>query len=63
MAIAKSRVTAQGEVSVPRGKYTFDDIRRVLFGDKKFRRRGLKELNEAKAQYVRKRWAEGRSGL
>jgi AbrB family looped-hinge helix DNA binding protein len=87
MAIAQSRVTAQGQVSVPAavrkvlgvgpgsilewerqgdkvvvrraGKYTFDDIHRALFGDKKVRRRSLRELNEGKAQYIRERYGRG----
>jgi len=84
MAIAQSRVTAQGQVSVPAdvrkalgigpgsileweqedgkvvvrrvGKYTFDDIHRALFGDKKIKRQSLKAMNQAKARYASERY-------
>ena len=90
MVIAQSRVTAQGQVSVPSdvrkalgvgpgsileweqdgekvivrrgGKYTFEDIRRALFGDKKPRRRTLKELNEGKARYIREKYGHLKTG-
>jgi AbrB family looped-hinge helix DNA binding protein len=84
MAMAQSRVTAQGQVSVPAdvrkalgigpgsileweqdgdkvvvrraGKYTFDDIHRALFGDKKIKRQSLKAMNQAKARYASARY-------
>ena len=37
------------------GKYTFEDVRRALYGNKKIRRRSLKELKEAIPEYIRKR--------
>jgi AbrB family looped-hinge helix DNA binding protein len=86
MAIAQSRVTAQGQVSVPAvvrkalgigpgsileweqedgkvvvrraGKYTFDDIHRALFGDKKVKRQSFKAMNEAKARYASERYVQ-----
>jgi antitoxin PrlF len=85
MAIAQSRVTAQGQVSVPAdvrkalgigpgsileweqedgkvvvrraGKYTFDGIHRALFGDKKVKKRSLRELKEGIRSYIRERHA------
>jgi antitoxin PrlF len=87
MAIAQSRVTAQGQVSVPAnvrkalgigpgsileweqedgkvvvrraGKYTFDDIHRALFGDKKVKKQSLRELKEGIRSYIRERHARG----
>ena len=84
MAIARSKITAQGQISVPAevrkalgaepgsileweqedgkvvvrrvGKYTFDDIRRVLFGDKKVKRQSFKAMNQAKARYASERY-------
>jgi antitoxin PrlF len=46
-----------GKVVVRRaGKYTFDDIHRALFGDKKVKRQSLKAMNQAKARYASKRY-------
>ncbi len=84
MAIAQSRVTAQGQVSVPAdvrkalgigpgsileweqedgkvvvrrvGKYTFEDMRRALFGDQKIKRQSFKAMNQAKARYASERY-------
>lgn len=90
MKIARSKITSQGQISVPAevrkalgaipgsvlewerdgekvivrraGKYTFDDIRRQLFGHKKVKKRSLSELDEGKAQYIRERYGRGRAG-
>lgn len=83
MRIATSKITSQGQISVPAnvrkllgagpgsfleweqeddkivvrraGKYTFEDVRRALYGDQKIRRRSNKELKEAIQEYMRKR--------
>jgi antitoxin PrlF len=88
MAIAESKVTAQGQISVPaavrrklgvgpgsileweeegdqivvrrKGKYTFDDIHRVLFPNGPPKKRSLAELKEGIAQYIREQHARGR---
>jgi len=85
MAIAQSRVTAQGQVSVPvavrkalgvgpgsvleweqegdkvvvrrAGKYTFDDVHRALFGNKKVKKKSLRELKEGIHTYIRDKHA------
>jgi antitoxin PrlF len=90
MRIATSKITSQGQVSIPAevrkllgvepgatvewdqdgdrivvrrtGKYTFGDIRRIVFGNRKFRRRSLKELNEGKAEYIREKYGHLKSG-
>ena len=38
------------------GKYTFDDIHRALFGDKKVKRLSFKAMNQAKARYASERY-------
>jgi antitoxin PrlF len=43
-----------------KGKYTFADMRRILFGGKKPRRVSLKQMNEAKARYASERYARSR---
>ncbi|MEQ1864914.1 MAG: AbrB/MazE/SpoVT family DNA-binding domain-containing protein [Micropepsaceae bacterium] len=81
MTLAKSKITAQGQVSVPAevrkelgvgpgefiewdsvdgrvvvrraGRYTFDDIRKVLFPEGAPKPRTLEELKEGVAQYMR----------
>jgi AbrB family looped-hinge helix DNA binding protein len=88
MALAHSKVTAQGQISVPAevrrklgigpgsvleweeeggkivvrraGKYTSEDIRRVLFPDGPPKRRTLKELKEGIGQYILEQHARGR---
>ena len=85
MALARSKVTAQGQISVPvtvrqklgiapgsvlewdedgdkivvrrAGTFTFQDIRRALFGDRPPKKRTLEELKEGIASYVRERYA------
>jgi AbrB family looped-hinge helix DNA binding protein len=85
MVIARSKVTSQGQISVPAdvrrklgirpgstleweedggkvvvrraGQYTFEDIRRELFGDHPPRPRSLEELKEGISNYIRKRHA------
>ena len=85
MALAHSKVTAQGQISVPAevrrklgigpgsvlewdeeedkivvrraGRYTFEDIHRVLFPDGPPKPRTLDELKEGIAQYMRERHA------
>jgi AbrB family looped-hinge helix DNA binding protein len=84
VTIARSKITAQGQISVPAevrkalgaepgsileweqedgkvvvrrvGKYTFDDIHRALFGDKKVKRQTFKAMNEAKARHASERY-------
>ena len=85
MEIATSKVTAQGQISVPAevrrklgvgpgstlvweeegdrivvrrvGNASFEDIHRILFGNKPPGRKSLKEHNEGIREYVRKRYA------
>ena len=50
-----------GKITVRRkGKYTFEDMHRRLFGGKKPRRRSLAELKEGIGQYIDDRHASGR---
>ena len=84
MAIAQSKITSQGQISVPAsvrrklgvgpgsvlqweedagkivvrraGKYTFEDIHRALFGNKKPKPRTLEELKEAIPKYIREKY-------
>ena len=88
MALAQSKLTAQGQISVPvsvrrilgigpgstidwekkgeeivvkrSGRFTSEDIHRVLFPDGPPRRRTLKELKEGIGQYILERHARGR---
>jgi antitoxin PrlF len=88
MAIAHSRLTAQGQISVPAGirkklgvgpgsvlewedegdrvfvrrsgRYSFEDVHRVLFPEGPPGRRSLKQMKEGMAEYVRERHARGR---
>ncbi len=88
MATIRSKVTSQGQVSVPAavrrklgigpgslleweedgdrmvvrraGKYTFDDIHKALFGDKKPAARSLAELKAGIGEYIKERHARGR---
>ena len=90
MAIAQSRITAQGQISVPAavrrmlgagpgsvlewdqegdkivvrraGKYTFEDVRRALYGNKKIHRRTNKELKEGIREYIRRRHSRPNEG-
>jgi len=83
MALAKSKITKQGQVSVPAevrkelgvgpgefiewdkvdgrvvvkraGRYTFEDIRKVLFPEGPPRPRTLEELKEGIAQHMREK--------
>lgn len=85
MKIATSKITAQGQISVPAkvrealgagpgatleweqqgshvvvrkaGKYTFADIRRLLWQGEKPKRVTLKQMDEAKAAYIREKYA------
>jgi antitoxin PrlF len=86
MAIAHSKLTTQGQISVPAevrrklgvgpgsvlewdeqedgaivvrraGRYTSEDIRRLLFPDGPPRRRSVKEMDEGIAEYMRKKHA------
>jgi AbrB family looped-hinge helix DNA binding protein len=85
MTIARSKVTAQGQISVPAevrrklgvgpgsllewdeegdnvvlrraGKYSFEDIHRVLFRGQEPRPRELAELKEGIRRYVTQRYA------
>jgi antitoxin PrlF len=80
MAIAQSKLTAQGQISVPvdvrkrlgigpgsviewdeddgkivvrrKGKYTSEDIRRVLFPDGPPKRASIKDMKEGIRQYI-----------
>jgi antitoxin PrlF len=88
MAIAHSKVTAQGQISVPAkvrsrlgigpgsilewdedgdkivvrraGKYSSEDIRRVLFPDGPPKRVSIKEMNEAIGRGIAERYARSR---
>lgn len=40
-----------------KGQYTFADMRRILFGGKKPKRVTLKQMDEAKANYIREKYA------
>jgi len=83
MAIAQSKITSQGQISVPAdirrrlgvgpgsildweeddgkivlrraGKYTFEDIHRALFGNKKPKPITVKQMDEAIAKYMREK--------
>jgi antitoxin PrlF len=85
MAIARSRVTAQGQVSVPAdvrrklgigpgsvlewdeegthivvrrgGRFTSEEIHRVLFAEQPPEKKTLRELKEGIRRYTRKRYA------
>ena len=85
MAIAQSKLTSQGQISVPaevrrklgvgpgsvlewdeqgdqivvrrKGKYTFEDIRGVLFPEGAPKRRSLKELKEGLAKAIAEKHA------
>lgn len=87
MALAKSKVTAQGQISVPvavrkklgvgpgstlewveegdrivirrSGKYTFEDIRKAVFGDKPVPHKTDAELKDGIREYIRKKHARG----
>jgi bifunctional DNA-binding transcriptional regulator/antitoxin component of YhaV-PrlF toxin-antitoxin module len=64
MAIAKSRATAKGQITVPadvRRKLGFstDDIHQALFGSKKPEPRSLDDLKDGIRSYVRKRYPRG----
>ena len=87
MAIARSKITAQGQISVPgdvrrklgvgpgsvlewveedskivvrrAGRYTFEDIHRVLFGEQPPETRSVEEMREGIRRYVRRRHARG----
>lgn len=88
MTMARSKVTSQGQISVPAavrrklgvgpgsvlewkeegdrvivrraGGYTFEEIHRALFPEGPPKRASLKQINEAKAQYIRDQHARGR---
>jgi len=83
MSAPQSKVTAQGQISVPAeirrklgigpgsvlewkeegdkvvvqraARYTFDDIHRAIFGDKKVKRRSLEELKEGIRDHIREK--------
>jgi len=85
MAIARTRLTAQGQVSIPAevrrrlgltagsilewdaegdrvfvrrvGKYTSEDIHKVLFPDGPPPRRSIEEMDEGIRDYVRRKYA------
>jgi antitoxin PrlF len=87
VTIARSKITAQGQISVPAevrkvlgaepgsilewerdgdkvvvrraGKYTFDDIHRALFGDKKVKKQSLRQLKHGIRKYMQKHHAGG----
>jgi len=88
MALAQSKVTSQGQISVPaevrkrlgvgpgstlewdeqdgqivvrrKGKYTSQEIHKILFPNGPPKRRTLKELKEGISHYIRDRHASGR---
>jgi AbrB family looped-hinge helix DNA binding protein len=88
MALARSKITAQGQISVPAeirrklgvgpgstlewdeeggkivvrraGKYTFEDIHKVLFPDGPPKRRSLKQLKKGIEDYITEQHERGR---
>ena len=88
MAIARSKITSQGQISVPAdvrkklgvgpgstiewdeegdkivvrrsGKYTSEDIRRVLFPDGPPKRASIKDMKEAIGRGISERYARSR---
>jgi len=88
MALAHSKITSQGQVSIPAeirrklgvgpgsilewdeegdrivvrraGKYTFEDIHKVLFPDGPPKRRSLKELKKGIEDYIMEQHERGR---
>lgn len=88
MTMARSKVTSQGQISVPAsvrrklglepgsvlewkeegdrvvvqraGGRTFEEIRKALFPEGPPKRASLKQINEAKAEYIRDQHARGR---
>jgi antitoxin PrlF len=88
MALAQSKVTSQGQISVPAeirrrlgvgpgstlewdeeegkivvrkaGKYTFEDIHKMLFPNGPPKRRSLKQLTKGIEDYIREQHASGR---
>ena len=88
MAVAHSKITAQGQISVPAeirrrlgvapgsvlewneeggkivvrraGRYTFEDIHKVLFPDGPPKRRSLKELKKGIEDYIMEQHERGR---
>ena len=87
MAIARSRITAQGQISVPAdvrrrlgigpgsvleweedggkivvrraGRFSSEDIHRMLFGARTVEKRTVEEMKEGIRRYTRKRYARG----
>jgi len=87
MAIARSKITAQGQISVPvdvrrklgigpgsvleweeqgdqivvsrAGRFTSEDIHRMLFGSRTPVRRSVDEMKEGIRRYARRRYARG----
>ena len=87
MPLARSKVTAQGQISIPSdvrqrlgvgpgsvlewdeeddkiivrraGRFSSEDIHRVLFGERRPEPRTLEEMKEGIRSYVRKRHARG----
>ncbi len=85
MALARSKLTAQGQISVPSeirrrlgigpgsvleweeegnniivrraGRFSSEDIRKALFGEKAPKTRSIKELKEGIQDYIRERYA------
>jgi len=63
MPIARSKVTAQGQISVPPGSapearppFTSEDIHRAIFGGRKPKKRTVEEMEEGIAEYIRDRY-------
>ena len=89
MAIARSRITSQGRISLPAeirrklgvspgsslqwyedggricvrgaGKYSFDDIHRALFGNKKPKAITVEQMDEAIETYIRENHSKTKS--
>jgi hypothetical protein len=67
MAIARSKVSAQGQISVPLderpklgvglGTFTAEDIHRDIFCGRKPKKRTVQEMDEGIAEYIRDRYA------
>jgi len=64
MTLAQSKVTAQGQISVPlnvrrAGRFTSEEIHQALFARKPVLSRSVAEMKEGVRQYARKRYARG----
>jgi bifunctional DNA-binding transcriptional regulator/antitoxin component of YhaV-PrlF toxin-antitoxin module len=70
MAIARSKITAEGQVSIPAdvrrkllarraGRFSSEDIHKAIFGARTPAKRSLDDLKEGIRRHVRKRYLRG----